>query len=420
MMQKFLIKGGKKVSGEINVSGAKNAALPIMVAAILGDSPSIIKNVPVLRDTEFMLTILENLGAKVNFDKEKNEVKIDPRSIDNLEAPYELVRKMRASIYVLGPLVSKYGKAKVSLPGGCNWGPRPIDLHLKGMEMLGAEYDLEHGYISMNAEKLVGKEIYLDKVSVGATANLMMAAVLAKGKTTIINAAKEPEIVNLGHFLNLMGAEIRGLGSNEVTIDGVEHLSGAEFSVIPDRIEAGTFMILAALCGEKVKINNIDTNHLSAVIDKMTEMNIKIDMYGNSLEITSPSKLKPVEVITGPYPGIPTDLQAQFMVLMTQAEGASIIKETIYHDRFAHVPELNRLGARIKLEDNTALITGKAEMSGAEIMASDLRAGAALVLGGCLAEGETIVNRIYHIDRGYENFEDKLRNLGINIERMSY
>lgn len=418
-MEKLIINGGKKLTGKVSISGSKNAVLPIIAACILADSPSTINNVPDLEDVRLMVALLEELGASVNKPK-KGTLIINPSGIKTHTAPYELVRRMRASICVLGPLLGRFGKAKVSMPGGCVIGPRPIDLHLKGIKSLKVKLDIEHGFIVAEAGKMRGGSVYLGGrfgSSVLATANVLMTAVKAKGKTVIENAACEPEIVDLAKFLNKMGAKIEGAGSHIIKITGVKKLNGAEYTVMPDRIEAGTYIVAGAITKGDITISNVNVSHLHAVIDKMLELGVKIKTNGNEIRVKGNGKYKPVEIITLPYPGFPTDMQAQVMSLMTLIKGLSIITEKIYLQRFMHAPELMRMGADISLEGSTAIIKGVKRLSGAPVMASDLRASAALVLAGLTACGKTEINRIYHLDRGYENMDIKLRNLGADIKR---
>ena len=415
-MYKFVIKGGKGLSGNVVVSGAKNASLALMPASLLSPGTFRIDNTPDLRDVTTMSQLMESLGAKVSL-KGKLQV-IDTTGVDKFEAPYELVKKMRASIYVLGPLLGRYGYAKVSMPGGCAWGPRPVNLHIEGIEKLGAEVTLDSGYIIARAKKLRGARINFDVSSVGATGNIMMAAVLAKGTTVISNAALEPEIVALGEFLGKMGAHIDGLGTPTVTIEGVEDLSPADFENIPDRIEAGTFLVAGAMAGGKVKVSNCRPADLTSLLAKLEEAGAKLETGKDTITVDAPGQIKPVDVSTAPYPGFPTDMQAQWIVLMALAAGSSILTETIYFDRFKHVPELVRLGADIEVKENIAIVKGVKSLKGAKVMSTDLRASASLILAGLVAEGTTEVLRIYHMDRGYERMEEKLRGLGADIERV--
>lgn len=415
-MDKFRISGRRKLSGNVAISGSKNAALPIMVASLLASGKFKIENVPNLRDTRTMAELLRMIGAKIDFSN--GEMKIDTTNAKNPEAPYDLVKTMRASIYVLGPLLAKFGKAKVSFPGGCAIGPRPIDLHIKVMKELGANVEVKHGYIQAECNQLVGNKISFQKRSVGATANALMASVLAKGETIIENAAQEPEISNLIDFLNKMGANIKGKDTDILRISGVSKLNPVEIEIIPDRIEAGTFLLAGAITKSEIAITNCIPEHLKSLIEKLEQAGFKFEIKNNEIKIIPVKTIRPVDIITKPYPDFPTDLQAQFMALMTLSNGKCFIEETIFQDRFMHIAELNRLDADIRIEKNIAIINGVKSLSGAEVMASDLRASAALVLAGLAAKGETIIHRIYHIDRGYEKIEEKLSNLGAKIERI--
>ncbi len=415
-MDKIIIEGNKNLSGNVKISGAKNAVLPIMAASILGNGNSVITRVPDLRDTRTMIRLLEIIGAKCLFSNGK--LIINGSNVDNPEAPYELVKTMRASFYVMGPLLAKFGEVRVSLPGGCAWGPRPVDFHLKGFEKLGAEIILESGYIIAKAKRLKGSEISFDFPSVGATGNILMAAVLAEGKTIIRNAAKEPEIVQLCEFLKLMGANINGIGSSNIIIEGVETLSSADIDIIPDRIEAGTFLIAGALLGE-ITIDGINSNHLLSVILKLRDAGCELINKNDSITIKPAKSINSVDISTAVFPGFPTDLQAQWVGLMTLAKGSSIITDNVYKDRFSHIPELNRLGAKIKVDQNSAWVKGVNILKGAQVMSTDIRASAALIIGGLVAHGITEVQRVYHIDRGYEKIEEKFSLLGANIKRVS-
>ena len=419
-MEKFRVYGQSRLSGTVNISGAKNAALPILFAAILATEPVKLTNVPALKDIETTLKILRKLGVVVDRD-ETGAVLLDASNIDHFTAPYELVKTMRASIWALAPLVARFHQGQVSLPGGCSIGARPVDLHISGLEKLGADIVLEEGYVKAQVlDRLVGTRIIMEKVSVGATLSIMMAATLAKGTTVIENAAREPEIVDTADFLNKMGAKISGAGSDHITIEGVECLTGCEHSVVPDRIETGTFLIAAAISGGRVVCQNTKASTLDAVIDKLREAGAQVDVTDNSITLDMLGKRpKAVNIRTAPHPGFPTDMQAQFTLLNMVAEGTSIITETIFENRFMHSPELVRMGGKAEIEGNTAVCHGVEQLSGAEVMATDLRASISLVLAGCIATGETIVDRIYHIDRGYEHIEDKLRGLGAKIERFS-
>lgn len=417
-MDKVLIKGGKKLSGEVNISGAKNAALPILAATLLTDDTCIIKNVPQVVDVYTMIKILKALGVKINHRRSEIEVKSD--SYKEYTTPYSLVSTMRASVCVLGPILAKLGKVRVSMPGGCVIGPRPIDLHLKGLKALSADIGINHGYINAEADRLKGAEVYLGGAfgsSVLATANVMMAATLAKGKTVIENAACEPEIVDLAKFLIKMGAKIEGHSSPVIKIEGVEQLHGAEHTVISDRIEAGTYMIASGITKSELTLNNVSVSHLGAVVDKLKEAGVRFSRSNNSVKVIAEGKLRPIDVTTLPYPGFPTDLQAQMTALMCVTDGISIITEKIYPKRFMHISELSRMGADIHLEGPNAIIKGVGTLSGAPVMASDLRASAALILAGLVAKGRTEVGRIYHLDRGYEQLEEKFSKLGARIKR---
>ena len=419
-MQKFRVYGQSCLKGTVDISGAKNAALPILFAAILATEPVTLTNVPDLKDIETTLKILRQLGVEVERNAQ-GVVRLDASKINHFIAPYELVKTMRASIWALAPLVARFNQGQVSLPGGCSIGARPVDLHISGLERLGAKIVLEDGYVKAYVDsRLIGTRIVMEKVSVGATLSIMIAATLAKGTTVIENAAREPEIADTAEFLNKMGAKISGAGSDAITIEGVERLTGCEHSVVPDRIETGTFLVAAAISGGRIVCKNTKANTLDAVIDKLreaggqvdvTEDTITLDMLGN--------RPKAVNIRTAPYPGFPTDMQAQFTLLNMVANGTSIITETIFENRFMHIPELIRMGGKAEIEGNTAICHGVAHLSGAEVMATDLRASISLVLAGCIATGETIVDRIYHIDRGYERIEEKLRGLGARIERFS-
>ena len=419
-MEKFRVYGQSRLSGTVNISGAKNAALPILFAAILATEPVKLTNVPALKDIETTLKILRKLGVVVDRD-ETGAVLLDASNIDHFTAPYELVKTMRASIWALAPLVARFHQGQVSLPGGCSIGARPVDLHISGLEKLGTDIVLEEGYVKAQVlDRLVGTRIVMEKVSVGATLSIMMAATLAKGTTVIENAAREPEIVDTADFLNKIGAKISGAGSDHITIEGVECLTGCEHSVVPDRIETGTFLIAAAISGGRVVCQNTKANTLDAVIDKLREAGAQVDVTDNSITLDMLGKRpKAVNIRTAPHPGFPTDMQAQFTLLNMVAEGTSIITETIFENRFMHIPELIRMGGKAEIEGNTAVCHGVEQLSGAEVMATDLRASISLVLAGCIATGETIVDRIYHIDRGYEHIEDKLQGLGAKIERFS-
>jgi len=415
-MDKIIVEGGRPLKGEVNISGAKNAALPILVSSLLTDGLCTFSNVPNLKDIESIKLLLSHLGAKIETDEDV--VKIDAGNILNHEAPYDLVRKMRASILVLGPLVARLKKARVSLPGGCAIGARPINLHLKGLACLGASIELKHGYVEAYAKKLKGSEIYLDIATVTGTENIMMAAVLAKGSTVIHNAAREPEIIALADVLNKMGADIRGAGTSAITIMGVSSLSPVSVSIIPDRIETGTFMVAAALTGGDVKLLGTEPDHLEAVIHKLSLTGARIKIDGKNIRVKGIDNIASIDVKTLPYPGFPSDMQAQFMVLMSVARGLSLIFETVFENRFIHVGELKRMGADITIAGNAAMIKGVKMLSGAPVMASDLRASASLILAGLVAHGKTEINRVYHLDRGYEALEEKFASLGAAIKRV--
>lgn len=417
-MDKFQVNGFTRLSGEVVISGAKNAALPILFASLLAEEPVELENIPRLRDIDTTLELLELLGAKV---ERNGALYLDASDINVLSAPYELVKKMRASIWALGPLVARFGQAQVSLPGGCAIGARPVDLHISGLEQLGAKITLDQGYIHATvAGRLRGATVMMDKVSVGATVTIMMAATLAVGTTIIENAAHEPEIADTANFLNKLGAKIYGAGSEKIIIEGVERLHGGKHSVLPDRIETGTFLVAAAISGGKVVCRNTRADMLDSVLAKLREAGatiasgagwVSLDMQGR--------RPKSVNIRTEPHPGFPTDMQAQFTLLNLVAEGTGIITETIFENRFMHIPELVRMGAHAEIEGNIAVCRGVERLSGAQVMATDLRASASLVLAGCIAEGVTTIDRIYHIDRGYERIENKLRGLGANIKRLS-
>ncbi len=416
-MDKIVVEGGVKLNGEIEISGAKNAALPILISSLLADGESVFSNVPRLMDIESIKLLLSSLGARIETDD--RTVRIDGSGLNNHEAPYELVRKMRASILVLGPLMARLKKARVSLPGGCAIGARPINFHLKGLERLGAAISLNQGYVEASAVRLKGTEIFFDIVTVTGTENMMMAAVLADGITTLHNAAQEPEVVAHAEVLKKMGANIEGAGTPVITITGVESLNPVSVSIIPDRIETGTYMIAAALTNGEITLKNCEPNHLEAVINKLEETGTRIETGEGHIRVTGPSEIKSADLKTLPYPGFPTDLQAQFMVLMSVANGQSIISETIFENRFIHVSELERMGADITISGNSAMIKGVSNLSGAPVMATDLRASASLILAGLVAQGTTEINRVYHLDRGYEAIEKKFESLGARINRIT-
>ena len=413
-MDKLVVNGAKELSGSVEISGAKNAVLPLMAATLLTEGEHTINRVPDLKDTRTFLNLLEMLGAKSTYNN--GDLLVDSSNINSIEAPYDLVKTMRASFYVMGPLLSRFGEARVSLPGGCAWGPRPVDYHLKGFEKLGAEIILEKGYIIARAKKLKGAQIHFDIPSVGATANILMASVLAEGKTQITNAAIEPHIVQLCKVLNEMGAHIEGVGSNILIVNGVEKLSPMNVETIPDMIEAGTFLMAGATLGN-ITLKKVDPTHLNIVIRKLEQAGCELVVNDNSITVNKCDKLQPVDMTTDVHPGFPTDLQAQWVALMSVANGSSHVTDTIYHDRFAHVPELTRLGADISLNKNMALIRGPKKLKGAQVMSTDIRASASLLIGALIAEGQSEISRIYHIDRGYEKIEEKFKLLGADIRR---
>lgn len=417
-MDKLVIQGGVALAGEVRISGAKNAALPILCAALLAETDTLqVGNVPHLHDITTMIGLLVQMGMGVSVD-DKLGVELDARKINNPLAPYDLVKTMRASILVLGPLLARFGQARVSLPGGCAIGSRPVDLHIKGLEAMGASISIEHGYINANAGRLKGARIFLDQVTVTGTENLMMAAVLAEGVTVLENAAREPEVLDLANCLKAMGANIEGAGSDVITIHGVERLHGARYSVMSDRIEAGTFLVAAAATQGKVKLRNIRPDIFDAVLEKLRDAGATIESGDDWVSLEMHAPIKSVSIRTAPYPAFPTDMQAQFMTLNTVAQGAATMTETIFENRFMHVQELRRLGADIEVEGNTAIVRGQPVLSGATVMATDLRASASLVIAGLVAQGETTVERIYHLDRGYECIEEKLSQLGARIKRV--
>ena len=417
-MEKLLIKGGASLKGEISCSGAKNAALPMIAATILSDEDIILKNLPYLQDITTMFELLGSMGADILLN-ENMDFTIATNNLREKEARYELVKTMRASILVLGPLVAKYGEARIALPGGCAIGSRPVNYHLDALEQLGATITLKNGYIEASAKKLIGSKIKFDGITVTGTENIMMAACLAEGTTTLTNVAKEPEIIDLAEFLNKMGAKISGAGSDEITIEGVKRLYGTEHSIPADRIEAGTYLVAAAVTNGEIKINGINPNRLIKVLDKLIETGAKVETSEDSISlIMNKDKPKPVDITTAPFPEFPTDMQAQFSVINALANGVSNIYETVFENRFMHVQELNRMGCNIQINGNQAVIEGVDSLYGAEVMATDLRASASLILAGLCAKGETKVDRIYHIDRGYERIEEKLNYLGANIIRL--
>ncbi len=418
-MDKLIIRGGVPLDGEIRISGAKNAALPILMGALMADSPVRIGNVPHLHDITTTLELLGRMGVSLTVD-ERSGVEIDPTTLTITEAAYDLVKTMRASILVLGPLLAKYGKADVSLPGGCAIGSRPVDLHLRGLEAMGAHIKVENGYIrATSGDGLKGAHIFLDQVTVTGTENLMMAATLAKGKTIIENAAREPEVVDLANYLISMGADIKGAGSATLEINGVEKLHGTEYDILPDRIETGTYLVAAAITRGRVKLKDTDANQLEAVLLKLEEAGAKIDVGPDWISLDMQGKRpKAVNIRTAPYPAFPTDMQAQFTALNSVAEGQATIVETVFENRFMHVQEMQRMGANLQIEGNTVVCSGREALTAAPVMATDLRASASLVLAALVADGETVVERIYHIDRGYECIEEKLQQLGARIRRI--
>jgi len=417
-MDKLIISGGTRLEGEIRISGAKNAALPIIMGTLLVNEPVKICNIPHLNDITTTMELLGRMGVSITMD-ERMSVEVDASTISKYIAPYELVKTMRASILVLGPLLARHGYAEVSLPGGCAIGSRPVNLHIHGLELMGADIVVKNGYIKAKAKRLKGAKIVFDIITVTGTENLMMAATLAEGTTILENAAREPEVVDLAKFLNEMGAKISGIGTDVITIEGVENLHGTTYRVLPDRIETGTFMVAAAVTGGRVKLKDTDPKHLDAVTVKLEEAGACITTGDDWIEVDMKGKrAKAIDIRTAPYPAFPTDMQAQFSVLNTLAEGTATITETVFENRFMHVQELQRMGANIELKGNTAVCTGVDKLTGAPVMATDLRASASLVIAGLAAEGETIVERIYHIDRGYECIEEKLQQLGANIRRV--
>jgi UDP-N-acetylglucosamine 1-carboxyvinyltransferase len=419
-MDKLVIRGGNPLVGIIRVSGAKNAALPAMAAALLTEEPVILENIPQVRDIITERNLLASMGAEVElgYGRALHRTTICCRALSNDEASYELVKTMRASTLVLGPLVARTGHARVSLPGGCAIGARPIDLHIKGLEQLGAKITQEHGYIEARAERLKGGHIVFEKITVTGTEDLLMAATLADGETVLENCASEPEVVDLAALLTKMGAKIEGAGTRTIRVTGVEKLSGARHRIIPDRIEAGTFIIAAALTGGDLTISNCDPKHLGALLGKLQECGVRVTATADSVRVVTGGPLKSADIATEEYPGFPTDMQAQYMALATQANGSSVITENIFENRYMHAQELVRMGANIKIEGRRAVVRGKTQLSGAAVLASDLRASASLVLAALVADGETIIDRVYHIDRGYERIEEKLRAVGAKIRRI--
>lgn len=416
-MAKIIVEKSPALKGNVRVSGAKNSALPILAATLLSTDTCVLKDVPNLEDVRVICEVLSILGAKVSKKKEE-ELEINSLNINSTEAPYELMSKMRASFLVMGPLLARMGKAKISLPGGCAIGTRPIDLHLKGFEALGAKIECGSGFVEATAEKLIGAKIYLDFPSVGATENIMMAAALASGETVLENAAMEPEIVDLANLINKMGGKIKGAGTNTIKIEGVETLTGCTHTIIPDRIEAGTLMVAAALTNGDVTIENIIIDHMKPVIAKLRASGATIEELGNDIRVKGCLEIQPIDIKTLPYPGFPTDMQSQFMALMSMAKGTSMMVETVFENRFMHVDELKRMGANIRADGRSAVIEGVKSLEGAQVKATDLRAGAALILAGLVSEGKTEISDIYHIDRGYSNIEAKFQSLGGKVCRI--
>ena len=417
-MNKLIISGGAPLYGSVRISGSKNAVLPILAGTLLADSPVIIRNVPHLHDVTTTMELLGQMGVSLTIG-EKMSIEVDPTTLENTFAPYELVKTMRASILVLGPLLARYGTAEVSLPGGCAIGARPVDIHLRGLEAMGAKINVEQGYIKAKCERLKGARIVMDQVTVTGTENLMMAASLAEGTTVLENAAREPEVVDLADFINAMGGNIVDAGTDKITVHGVEHLRGCDYSVLPDRIETGTYLVAAAITGGKVLIKHTDPTLLDAVLAKLEEAGAIIDIGDDWIELDMEGrKPKAVNIRTAPYPGFPTDMQAQFCALNSISEGTGAVTETVFENRFMHIQEFVRLGAHVQLEGNTAIIKGVERLNGAPVMATDLRASASLILAGLVAKGETVVERIYHIDRGYDHIEEKLAGLGAKIQRV--
>ena len=419
-MEKLIIHGGHELHGRVKISGAKNAVLPIIAATLLAqDKPCVLDEVPYLNDVCTIAEVLRQLGAKVDFNRQQHTLFVDSTVLKTVDAPYDLVRKMRASFVIMVPLLARYGKAKNSMPGGCAIGTRPIDLHLKGFEALGAEIEIGHGFISATAPNgLKGTSIYLDFPSVGATENIIMAACMAEGQTILENAAQEPEIIDLANFLNIMGAKIRGAGTNVIKITGVPKLIGHNYTIIPDRIEAGTYMVAVAMTGGDIYIENAISEHLKPVIAKLNEAGVKIEEDIDGIRVSCNKRPKAIDIKTLPYPGFPTDMQAQFMAMLTIADGTGLVTETVFENRFMHVDELKRMGACIKVDGRTSIVEGVPSLNGCQVKATDLRAGAAMVLAGLVANGETEVSYIHHIDRGYDNLVEKLCGLGADICRV--
>ena len=420
-LEKLIINGGRRLTGTVKISGAKNAVLPVIAATLLGqDRETCLDEVPNLDDVTTISEVLKTLGVKVNHDKKEGKLYVDATKIDNITAPYDLVRKMRASFLIMGPLLARLGEAKISLPGGCAIGTRPIDLHLKGFEALGAEIAIGHGYIEAKAPNgLRGARIYLDFPSVGATENILMAAAMAEGQSVIENPAQEPEIVDLANYLNIMGAKIRGAGTNVIKVEGSPKLIAHDYTIIPDRIEAGTYMIAAAMTRGDIYVANAISEHIKPVIAKLKEAGVTVIEDVDGIRVTCDHRPKAVDIKTLPYPGFPTDMQAQFMAMLTISEGTSVVTETVFENRFMHVDELRRMGAKIKIDGRTSVVHGTDVLTGCQVKATDLRAGAAIVLAGLVAEGETQIGYIHHIDRGYDNLVEKLVSLGADIKRVN-
>ena len=415
-MKKIVVKGGNKLKGEVNISAAKNSVLPIIAASILCEEDIIIENAPMLEDVFVICNLLSSLNC--NLKIENNNIKINTKNINSIDADSNLIRKMRASFLIMGPMLSRFGYCRLSLPGGCNIGSRPIDLHLKGFKALGADITMGYGYVEAKAKKLRGTTIYLDFPSVGATENIIMAATLAEGRTIIENAAEEPEIADLAGFLNSMGAKVSGAGTGTVIIDGVKKLKGTSYKPIYDRIEAGTFIIAAAITNSKITINGVNSNHLTPVLEKLKECGIEFIENGEKIIVDGTLNKNPIDIKTMPYPGFPTDMQPQIMSLLSIVNGSSIVTETVFENRFMHIAELNRMGANIKIDGRTAFVEGVRKLTGCDVKATDLRAGAAMILAGLVAEGYTSIGDIYHIDRGYVNIEEKFKRIGADIQRI--
>jgi UDP-N-acetylglucosamine 1-carboxyvinyltransferase len=416
-MDKLKVTGGNRLAGAVRISGAKNSALPAMAASLLTADELILENIPLVNDIFTTRRLLRELGVRVEFEAD-HTARLRAEEIRSCEAPYDLVKTMRASVLVLGPLLARTGRARVSLPGGCAIGARPINLHIKGFEKLGARVKTEHGYVEAAAEGLVGAEVLFDKISVTGTENLMMAAVLAEGRTVIQNAAREPEVVDLAELLVKMGAKIEGAGTSTIAIEGVRKLAGTRHRIIPDRIEAGTFLVAGAITGSELELRDANPGHLSSVVDRLRDAGVTIDIGNGYMRVRGSGELQSVDVGTKEYPGFATDMQAQYMALMTQANGTSVITENIFENRFMHASELMRMGANIRIEGSRAIVTGKTPLSGANVIASDLRASASLIIAALVAEGTTVIDRVYHLDRGYEKIEEKLRSVGAQIERL--